>query len=262
MHPLKSLNARYQGYIHEHFARTKYGKAIAKMKGIHNGESCFIIGNGPSLKSEDLTILKKNNIITFGANRIYNIFDKTDWRPTYYACEDEYICIDIKEKIEKLPIKFKFIPINLKWYKNININSAIYYNAKPASENIRASDNLAEYSVLNGTVTGFFIQLAVYMGFKKIYLIGIDHNFSRMTDKDGNLIIDKNARDHFGNQKNADKNTKGIYNIDQATQTYINLKEFCYKQNVEIFNATRGGKLEVYPRVDFDSLFNKEEKEL
>ena len=53
---------------------------------------------------------------------------------------------------------------------------------------------------------------------------------------------------------------KGIYNIDYATQTYIDLKRFCDKKGVKVFNATRGGKLEVYPRVDFDSLFNKEEQ--
>ena len=81
-----------------------------------------------------------------------------------------------------------------------------------------------------------------------------------MTDKNGNLIVDTKVKDHFGNQKNADENTKGIYNIDNATQTYIDLKRFCDKKGVKVFNATRGGKLEVYPRVDFDSLFNKEEQ--
>lgn len=260
IHPIKSLEARHQNYLSGHFAKSKYGKAIAALKGIHNGESCFIIGNGPSLRAEDLTILKNNNVITFGANRIYNMFGKTDWRPTYYACEDEFICAEIKDKIEEFPIKYKFVPIQLNWYKNIKLNSVTYYNSKVPTSDEKASDDMAEFSVLNGTVTGFFIQMAVYMGFKNIYLIGVDHNFSRMTDKNGNLIVDNNVKDHFGNQKNADENTKGIYNIDYATQTYIDLKRFCDKKGVKVFNATRGGKLEVYPRVDFDSLFNKEEQ--
>lgn len=58
IHPIKSLEARHQNYLSGHFAKSKYGKAIAALKGIHNGESCFIIGNGPSLRAEDLTILK------------------------------------------------------------------------------------------------------------------------------------------------------------------------------------------------------------
>ena len=173
--------------------------------------------------------------------------------------EESYIK-KVKDKIEEFPIKYKFIPIQLNWYKNIKLNSVTYYNSKVPTSDEKASDDMAEFSILNGTVTGFFIQMAVYMGFKNIYLIGVDHNFSRMTDKNGNLIVDNNVKDHFGNQKNSDENTKGIYNIDYATQTYIDLKRFCDKKGVKVFNATRGGKLEVYPRVDFDSLFNKEEQ--
>ena len=93
------------------------------------------------------------------------------------------------------------------------------------------------------------------MGFKKMYLIGVDHNFSRMTDKNGNLIINNGVKDHYGVEKNADENTKGIFNVDNATQAFMDLKKFAEAKGVEIYNATRGGKLEVFDRVDFDSLF-------
>ena len=93
------------------------------------------------------------------------------------------------------------------------------------------------------------------MGYTEIYLIGVDHSFSRMKDKAGNLIVDEKIKDHFGDQKNADENTKGIFNIDTATQSFMDMKEFCDKLNVKVYNATRGGKLEVFPRVDFDDLF-------
>ncbi|MBE6649573.1 MAG: DUF115 domain-containing protein [Ruminococcaceae bacterium] len=258
MNPIKSIIARRQTYLSKNYEKTKHGKKIAKLKDIHKGEKCFIIGNGPSLRPEDMTILHQNKIISFGANRIYNIFDKTPWRPTYYACEDEFVLEEIKDKVEELDIEYKFIPAYWKWYKGLNIKSATYYNILLNQSEIRASENMAKYSVLNGTVTGFFFQMAVYMGFKEIYLIGVDHNFSRMTDKNGNLIIDKNVKDHYGNVKNADENTKGIFNIDNATQTFIYLKEYCDSKGVKVYNATRGGKLEVFPRVDFDNLFNKE----
>ena len=76
-------------------------------------------------------------------------------------------------------------------------------------------------------------------------------------DKNGNLIIDEKVKDHYGNVKNADENTKGIFDIDNATDTFMKLKDFCDAKGVKVFNATRGGKLEVYPRVDFDSLFGE-----
>ena len=54
---------------------------LAALKDTHKGESCFIIGNGPSLKAEDLELLKNNNIFCFASKRINLIYDKTSWRP-------------------------------------------------------------------------------------------------------------------------------------------------------------------------------------
>ena len=52
----------------------------------YENKRCFIVGNGPSLNIADLESIK--NEITFGFNRIYYMFDKTDWRPTFYCSED------------------------------------------------------------------------------------------------------------------------------------------------------------------------------
>ena len=79
---------RYVKEVFTWIAETKYRKCSdsAKMKELKDtkiGKRCFIIGNGPSLKAEDLSKLYKNNEITFAFNRIYHIFDQTKWRPTY-----------------------------------------------------------------------------------------------------------------------------------------------------------------------------------
>ena len=47
---------------------------IKVFKNKHDGQRCFIIGNGPSLTAEDLNLLK--NEVTFAANRIYNFVKK------------------------------------------------------------------------------------------------------------------------------------------------------------------------------------------
>lgn len=262
MKPIESLIARRQNYLSENFDKSKYGKKLKSLKATQNGKKCFVIGNGPSLKAEDLSALKENNIDTFAANRIFNVFENTQWRPTYYVCEDEYILGDIQDKINNLDFKYKFIPINFHWYKGININNAYYFYQEFDSSLQQGgarpdffSDDITKYVPCRGSVITTCVQLAVYMGYSEIYLIGVDHSFSRMTDKNGNLLVDNKVKDHFGNQKNADENTKGIFNIDAATQSFMDMKEFCGKHNVKVFNATRGGKLEVFPRVDFDNLF-------
>ena len=45
-------------------------------------------------------------------------------------------------------------------------------------------------------------------------------------------------------------------NLDASTRAFISMKSFCDKNGIEVVNATRGGKLEVFPRADFDEIFN------
>lgn len=257
IHPIKSLEVRIQRYQSLNFEKTKYGKRLSQLKNKYDGEICFLIGNGPSLRPEDLTILHKNNIKCFAANRIYNTYDKTDWRTNFLVSEDAYVLDEIQDNINKMDCKYKFIPMYLNWYRGIKINNAYYFNQSffDNCKGRKFSDDIAHDIICRGTVITTFAQIAMYMGFKKLYLIGVDHNFSRMTDKEGNLIINNNVKDHYGVDKNADENTKGIFNVDNATQAFIDLKKFADARGVEIYNATRGGKLEVFPRLDFDTLF-------
>ena len=259
MNPIKSICSRIQRYQFENFEKSKYGKQLCKFKDIHKDEKCFIIGNGPSLSAGDLSVLDENKIKCFAANRIYNVFDKTSWRPNYYASEDEYVLEEIKNKVGKVIDVPKFIPVQRLWYNNIKLSGVLYYKLEAKvinkSEPEFLTDDISTGIPCRGTVTITLAQIAMYMGFKEIYLIGVDHNFSRMTDMAGNLIINENVKDHYGDTKNADENTKGIFNIDEATLSFMDLKEFAEARGVKIYNATRGGKLEVFQRVDFDELF-------
>ena len=65
----------------------KSRKYLRECKDIHKGKRAFIIGNGPSLTKEDLEML--TNEITFASNRIYKMFDDTEWRPKYFTISDD-----------------------------------------------------------------------------------------------------------------------------------------------------------------------------
>ena len=93
------------------------------------------------------------------------------------------------------------------------------------------------------------------MGFKEIYLIGVDHHFHISQDNKGEIIIDNTVKDYFTDKYNTDKENLYIPNTEKSTLTYIAMKAQCESRGVQIYNATRGGKLEVFPRVDFEKLF-------
>lgn len=254
----QSIEARVQNIEAHTFEKTKYGKRLALMKDSHKGERCFVIGNGPSLQVEDLDKLYKSGIITFATNRIFKVFEKTDWRPTYYVSEDILLMRDAQSIIQKMEVKGRFIPINLKWYEGVDIPNADYFYIEyqePMKENFGLSVDIPHSIRCRGTVTTTCLQLAIYMGFSEIYLIGVDHNFAKMFDKNGNVVIDNTIKNHF-----VDDYDKGIvdqgFHVDEATEAYMDIERLSRKMKTfRVYNATRGGKLEVYERINLDSIF-------
>ena len=99
------------------------------------------------------------------------------------------------------------------------------------------------------------VQLAAYMGFSEIYLIGVDHHFHISQNNKGEIVVDNSVKDYFSDKYNEDKANLYIPNTEKSTMTYVAMKAHCDKRGIRVFNATRGGKLEVFSRVDFDTLF-------
>lgn len=254
-----SLQARYIiPYQQAHFDKTKYGKRLTAYKGKYAGKRCFLIGNGPSLRAEDLTKLHESGEITFAFNRIYNIFDKTPWRPTFYISQDEKMLTGCADIVSKLQGTEKFIPIQLKWWHDIAINNAIYFNiAAQQTEDprqFRFSDNISQCMYNSSTCMYTAAQIAAYMGFQKIFLIGVDHHFHISQNNRGEIVVDNSVKDYFTDKYNEDKDRLYIPNTERSTLTYLAMKHHCNARNIVVYNATRGGKLEVFPRIGFDSL--------
>lgn len=231
---------------------------LLQYKNKHTGQRCFLIGNGPSLKAADLELLR--NEYCFAANRIYEIFPDTSWRPSCYFCADSHIFRECMGFIARLELPIILLHEEARKYHMEYKNSSITYinNFYPFFVNrykyihgIKISPNVSHYFTGGETVTFLSIQLALYMGFKKIYLLGVDHNYSRKLTSTGQMIIDHSIKDYFGNLQSQDYN---IQNIDTSTAAYKAALDYCQKNNITIKNATRGGKLEVFPRISFDSL--------
>lgn len=261
MRIFRSINAHWRNYQLTHFASTKWGQNLHSLKGRYSGKRCFIIGNGPSLRPEDLD--KLVNEYTFAFNRIYYIFDKTAWRPTFYCTQDDKIAASSIDEINsRIDTPYVFAPINLKWYYGIDLHTKYFFNqrqSKSETECPEFSEDVSQWVGVGNTVAYTAMQLAVYMGFTEIYLIGVDHSFHTYQDQNGNIITDSTAKDYFCAEYNQDKNRLFIPKLDVSTLSYLAAKKYTQSHPVAIYNATRGGQLEVFPRFDFDSLFGKKD---
>lgn len=226
------------------------------IKNIKKGKRCFIIGNGPSLTVTDLNRLKKED--TFAVNRMYKIFDQTEWRPTFYCSQDSKVLEEVYEDLSPL---FDICEC-------VFLNSSIRLsNSKLEKDNlfylfVNLQDyigTLPEFSndickgIYEGyTVTYACIQLAVYMGYSEIYLMGIDHNYNFTICKDGTVKQDKSAANYM---KGIEGDMPYAPQLEKTTLAYRKARIVCDENGVIIKNATRGGKLEEFERINFEELF-------
>ncbi len=259
IHPLLSIQAHAQAFILKHFKNMPHARKMKKLYNAHLGESCFIIGNGPSLSSADLDILHDAGIATFAVNRIYQIFPKTRWRPTYYVNTDHVLIRDRLDEVDQIPASIKFIPLQNHYYNGIDVKDATYffrndwrYNDQPEGFSL---DCTAQVNT-RGTVTIVCMQLAMHMGYKHIYLLGVDHNFDKVITESGEVIIDPSVKNYFIEGYDDDVANEVVHDLGTTTRSYMDVKRFVDNTDVTIYNATRQTKLTVFEQISFEKAIN------
>jgi hypothetical protein len=240
---------------------TKNDKALLSFHNKHLTERAFILGNGPSLNKCDLTLLK--NEITFGVNNIFMNFDKMCFHPTYYVVEDTLVAEDRAELINNYQgPQYKFFGNYLKYCiqgtpNSLWINVKVDYREYPDFPNF--STNAARMVWVGGTVSYICLQLAYYMGIKKVYMIGFDHNYqiplSAVVGESGQITSQADDPNHFHPGYFGKGYRWNDPRVPRMEKAFVKAKIIYEKNNRKIYNATVGGRLEVFDRVQYDDLF-------
>ena len=232
---------------------------LVSLKDKHRGRRAFIIGTGPSLRIADLERLSDD--LTFASNRIYVCFRDTPWRPTYYSTSYLDVHDNYYKDIDAIEKAVKFLP---KIARKVcaPVRNAIYirriYERFQPPEKPRFSYRAIAGVCWGGTITYELIQLAFYMGIREFYLLGVDADYGVPTTepvKPGDPYIVKGVdRSHFHPDyiKNGERNYYPVVHLHE--KAYEAANEAVRTGGGQIYNATRGGKLEIFKRVDFDEL--------
>ncbi|WP_149031242.1 6-hydroxymethylpterin diphosphokinase MptE-like protein [Moorena producens] len=221
-------------------------KRLLKFKKINKKEDCFIIGNGPSLNKIDLSLL--NNYYTFGLNKIYLIFDKVNLNISYHVAVNHLV-------VEQSAREFE------------NLNCPSFLSARAADNVVDKRDHIykiftagspfvfqtdASKLICEGyTVTYVAMQLAFYMGFKRIFLIGVDHNFTAVGNPNEKQFLKGDDPNHF---------TPGYFGNKEWHLPDLEGSELAYhmarfnfnRSGREIYDATVDGKLQIFPKITFE----------
>jgi hypothetical protein len=231
--------------------KNHYTKFFTALKGSKKGKRCFIIGNGPSLLIEDLNKLKNED--TFAVNEIHKCFPKTTWRPTYYLIMDRYSKSTPKE-IREVKCKICFLG-SYYWRHNKVLRKdaiCLHQHFNINDNKYKFSTDISKYIVNAPTVSYASMQVAAYLGYSEVYLLGFDHSYSFEFDIKGKVINTGQHNTHFYKDEISEDI---IANVWGMTKAYEAFRDYAKANNIVVRNATRGGKLNVFERVDFDSIF-------
>ncbi|MEM6527970.1 MAG: 6-hydroxymethylpterin diphosphokinase MptE-like protein [Chloroflexota bacterium] len=245
---------RYQLSGHNIFL-SKNERLLSRLHDQYAGRRAFILGNGPSLNRHDLT--KLSSEVTFGVN---NIFLK--YAPTYYVVEDYLMAEDRSAVINAYngsTVKFfgNYLRYCLADQENtLWLNVRYDYTDFPGFPCF--SENVLRRVYVGGTVTYICMQLAFYMGFSHVYLVGFDHNYNlpAVAHRDGNRVItDAPDHNHFSPDYLREGDRWHLPHVERMERAYHRARTVYETHGRTIVNATAGGSLAVFERVDYDSLF-------
>ena len=219
-------------------------EAMVQFRDRHKGQRCVIIGNGPSLNKMDLSFLE--NEICFGMNRIYLLFDRWKFRPTYYVTVNPLVIEQNVHDILSLPMP-KFVS-----HKGIRFfeepNDIMFLGER--KEWVFSPDPLSGLHE-GWTVTYVAMQLAYYMGFSEVVLIGVDHHFATQGDPNKEVTSEGSDPNHF----HPDYFGKGVRwhlpDLERSEGSYLKAKQAFEAEGRRILDATVDGKLTIFPKVDY-----------
>lgn len=246
-----------------------------RFKGLHTGKRCFIIASGPSIKGQDLTLLKNDISISVSNSFVHK--DYSTIQPHYHCVPDissghsQYLA----GREEKYTDWLRSMDASLgraelfmstgdrKWIESRGLFQKrpvnyILFDGEWGRVAQRGVD-LTQIVAAGQSVSVMALQIAMYMGFKQIYLLGCDHDWLLHVGTSTHSY-DSQTHAAFEGTKHSewDHSSFGIEvrNSDTLWQQYECLKALAKQQSIEILNAS-GGVLDVFPRVKYESLFEE-----
>lgn len=234
---------------------------IESLRDRHRGETVVVIGNGPSLNDTDLGLL--TGVATIGVNGIFYAQDRLPEPLTYYVVEDTSVFRENTAAIKAFECGCKLFPtlyrpafrgdeIDRARVGFFRMNMGFYGRGTRTLCLPRFSTDAVQRLYCGQSVTIINLQLAWWMGFSRVVLIGMDFSYTIPPDADreGNLIrsnsddVNHFHPDYFGKGKTW-KDPK----LDRVLANYALAREMFAADGREIVNATVGGRLELFRRM-------------
>jgi hypothetical protein len=226
----------------------KSQRGLERFHNLHKGERCFILGNGPSLNKTDLSLLK--NEFTFGMNRIYLLFPEMGYVTSYFVSINTLVLEQCAEDIQSLSM-----PRFITWRGRQWFDDEVYFLDTDYTLPAEFSSDITRRIFEGSTVTFVAMQIAYYMGFDEVILIGVDHSFSTKGQPNETVVSAGADPNHFSKDYFAKGFKWQLPDLEASEEAY-QLAQTAYSENGRrILDATVEGNLDIFPKVVLEDLF-------
>jgi hypothetical protein len=229
-------------------------RRLRAWKDAHRGKRAFIIGNGPSLRNTDLTRLRDE--ITFGLNRIYLLFPELGFSTTYLVSINDLVIEQCAQELAalSLPRFFAWRSRRHFWPLNLSLEQlpTFLYTSYTGP---RFSRDVSGRVWEGATVTNVALQLAFHMGFEQVILIGVDHSFTSKGEANKTVVSDGDDPNHFSPHYFGKGFRWQLPDLETSEIGYAMARKAYEQAGRQVLDATIGGKLTIFPKVDYDRLF-------
>jgi len=242
-------------------------RANRQLHNRHPGERCFILCNGPSVNEQDIRPLRGETV--FSVSNGYR-------HPDYQYISPKYHCVP--------QITYATLPPEraVEWFREMDqsIGDAEMFLDRqewPLVQQHHLFSGRATHFVCMGknhflantgipdltgiiprvqTVPIMVLMIAMYMGFRDIYLLGVDHDW----------FVKKEYRYFYGQGVTTTDSTltrDGILlttlwdelpAVSRVWEQYRAIKRIAQANGVRIYNATHGGMLDEFERVRLEDV--------
>lgn len=251
-------------------------KRNKELKNTHIGDRCFILGNGPSIKDVNFSNLTDEFVFTVNQASRYKDFDKLKtnvhmWADQYFFKRlefDEELVEVMKNIRTKDNSPYVFVPVNQKpFMERLGLDKILdlrYFRSETGFfEGYNHEIDYAKMSPAFGTVVQWCITMAIFMGFKEIYLLGCD-NTGLMTNFKS--VLQRNDAEDYGYDISAN-DKKQLENMlkDKGLEGYVVsylanmreyrwLKKYCDDRNIKLINCSSQTVIDTIPRMRLDDV--------
>ena len=230
--------------------------AHSRLKANTQNQPIIVVGNGPSLKQTPLE--EFSDTFAIGMNKIHLLYSSTRWRPSLIVCVNNLVARQNRAVFATSDIPV-FLAWKCRWFMGRNNNPDLHYFKNRAT--MEFSTDVSEWAAgLSPTVTYTALQFAYYLGGNPVILFGVDHEFDTAPDASGIMKKTGPDKNHFDPDYFQDGQYWGLPDLEGSEAAYRIARKAFEQDGREILDATIGGKLQVFRKINLDEariLLNK-----